>query len=57
MIILEITAGLVVLENISVRQHLMFLSGVLVACCVNIDDLKLSLSTAQPVMLQTRVPL
>ena len=47
--ILEITAGLAVMEKMSVRQHLMFLSGVLVACGVNIDDLELSLSTAQRV--------
>ena len=33
--ILEITAGLAVMEKMSVRQHLMFLSGVLRACGVD----------------------
>ena len=36
--ILEITAVLAVMEKMSVRQHLMFLSGVLVACGVNIGS-------------------
>ena len=44
--ILEITAGLAVMEKMSVRQHLMFLSGVLRACGVDLNDLPLSLSTA-----------
>ena len=44
--ILEITAGLAVMEKLSVRQHLMIVSGVLTACGVNLDDLNLSLATA-----------
>ena len=44
---LEITAGLAVMEKMSVRQHLMFLSGVLRACGVDLNELLLSLSSAQ----------
>ena len=50
--ILELTAGLAVMEKMSVRQHLMFLSGVLTACGVNLDDLNISLATAHRVRVR-----
>ena len=50
--ILELTAGLAVVEKMSVRQHLMFLSGVLTACGVNLDDLTISLATAHRVRVR-----